>query len=153
MMQRRPYAALLALTCGVEAPRDLTQEIVRATLHAETERFQARLRQIDAERLNSVICWYYKCAQAPLRRLRSYPSSVRAQHWLELIERCDEELCSALVQLAALPSARDYLLQDVSLRDYVDSHPHDRYAGVDSTMREILHPDILEYIGCARLIN
>jgi len=153
-MQRRPYAALLALTCGGHAPPDLTEEIARAMSRAETERFQERLREIDADRLHDVIFWYYHCAEAPLRRLISFPRSLRAQHWLKVIERCDEEFCSALVQLAALPSARDYYhITTHDEREYVDAHPDDRYAGIDSTMREILHRDILEYIGYARPTN
>jgi len=107
-MRRRPYAALLALRRSGRAPLDLTVEVVRAILQAETERFQERLRRIDVRRLVGVLSWYsyYNLADAPLWRSRGYPPCAQAQHWLELVERCDEELCSALIQLAALPSAR-----------------------------------------------
>jgi len=134
--------------CGGHAPIDLTVGIVRAVLQAETESFKERLRRVDARRLTSVISWYYEVIdkQGPLGQLRFCTS-----YWLGRIERCDQELCSALVQLAALPSVREFLGREASkLRNWLASFPDDYCFGIDRYRREILHPDILEYINCAR---
>jgi len=158
-MQRRPHAALLALKCGGRAPADLVEEVVRAmleVLEAARARVKARLRLVDARQMIGVLIWYYHDEPAPFQRLIYDPCS--AQHWLEIIERCDEELCSALVMLAARRDALPLAAwpdnrPDDRLRRWVSTHP-DYIARIESAVGEILHPDIIEYaeavVGCAR---
>jgi len=157
-MHRRPHAALLALKCGGRVPVDLAEEVVRAmleVLEAARERVKARLRRIDVRQMISILVWYYHVEPAPLQRLIYDPCS--AQHWLEIIERCDEELCSTLVMLAARRDALPLAAwpdnrPDLRLRRWVSTHP-DYISRIESAVAEILHPDILEYaeaiVGCA----